>query len=55
LINALPLAQKKIADIKIVIAGAGAAGIAITKLLSSYGANNIVLLDSQGATCSVRQ
>jgi len=49
LINSLKIVDKKIKDIKIVINGAGAAGIAITKLLILYGARNIVLLDSQGA------
>ncbi len=49
LINALKLANKKIEDIKIVMSGAGAAGIAITNLLINYGLKNIILLDSKGA------
>jgi len=49
LINSLKIVNKKIKDIKIIINGAGAAGIAITKLLIKYGARDIVLLDSQGA------
>lgn len=48
LINALKVVKKDIAKIKIVISGAGAAGIAITKLLIKYGAKNIILVDSQG-------
>jgi malate dehydrogenase (oxaloacetate-decarboxylating) len=48
LINALKLAAKNITKIQIVIAGAGAAGIAIAKLLQAYGANNIIMTDSKG-------
>ncbi|MEO0168975.1 MAG: malic enzyme-like NAD(P)-binding protein, partial [candidate division WOR-3 bacterium] len=50
LINALYLQNKDISDVKIVILGAGAAGIAIAKLLVKYGAKkeNIRLLDSKG-------
>jgi len=49
LINSLKVVNKKIKDVKIIINGAGAAGIAITKLLTLYGARNMILLDSQGA------
>ena len=49
LINALKLAKKDFATIKIVISGAGAAGTAIAKLLYEYGAKNIVMTDSQWA------
>jgi malate dehydrogenase (oxaloacetate-decarboxylating) len=48
LINALKVVKKNIKKVKIVISGAGAAGIAITKLLIKYGAKNIILVDSQG-------
>ncbi len=48
LINALKLAKKDIKDIRIVINGAGAAGVAIAKLLLSYGAKNIICCDSKG-------
>lgn len=48
LINALKVVKKDIKKIKIVISGAGAAGIAITKLLLKYGAKNITLVDSTG-------
>lgn len=48
LINALKVAKKDIAKVKIVISGAGAAGVAITKLLLNYGAKNIIVLDSAG-------
>jgi len=49
LINSLKVVNKKIKDVKIIINGAGAAGTAIVKLLTLYGARNIILLDSQGA------
>ncbi len=48
LINALKVVKKKKNEIKIVISGAGAAGIAIAKLLMKYGIKNIILADSQG-------
>lgn len=49
LINALKIVGKKFADIKIVVNGAGAAGMAITYLLQRMGAGNIMLCDSTGA------
>ena len=49
LINALKLVGKKFADIKIVVNGAGAAGMAITYLIQKMGAENIMLCDSTGA------
>ncbi len=49
LINALKLAQKDFATIKVVMSGAGAAGTAIAKLLYTYGTKNIVMTDSQWA------
>ncbi len=48
LINALKLVNKNKEDVKIVLSGAGAAGIAIAKLLLAYGMQNIVLCDSKG-------
>lgn len=48
LINALKVTGKKVSDVKIVISGAGAAGVAITKLLLKYGFRNISLQDSKG-------
>lgn len=48
LLNALVLEDKKLSDIKIVIAGAGAAGNAVAKLLLFAGAKNIVMDDSDG-------
>lgn len=48
LINALKITGKDKAACKIVISGAGAAGIAICKLLLSYGFKNIILCNSKG-------
>ena len=50
LINALHLSGKKIQDVKIVLNGAGAAGIACVELLKSMGAkhNNCVVCDTKG-------
>ena len=48
LINALKLVNKKIGDIRIVINGAGAAGMAISKLLTKAGARDIIICDKTG-------
>ncbi|MCM8818282.1 MAG: NADP-dependent malic enzyme [Candidatus Omnitrophica bacterium] len=48
LINSLKLSNKNIQNIKIVINGAGAAGIAITKILYKAGARKILLCDREG-------
>jgi malate dehydrogenase (oxaloacetate-decarboxylating) len=48
IINALRVVGKSIGDAKFVFSGAGAGGIASTKLLMDYGAKNIILVDSQG-------
>ncbi|WP_282171517.1 NAD(P)-dependent malic enzyme [Cytobacillus firmus] len=55
LINALKLAGKKMDEIKIVINGAGAAGIAIIKLLLNMGAKEIIMCDTKGAIYEGRQ
>lgn len=49
LINALRLVNKKIEDVSVVVNGAGAAAIAITKLLISCGLSDVVLCDRTGA------
>ena len=49
LVNALKLIGKKITEIKVVASGAGAAGIAIIKLLYSYGVRDIIMCDTKGA------
>ncbi|MFP7734426.1 NADP-dependent malic enzyme [Priestia aryabhattai] len=48
LLNALKLTGRKISQIKVVANGAGAAGIAIIKLLYSYGVRDIIMCDSKG-------
>ena len=48
LINALKLVNKSMATVKIVINGAGAAGVAIARLLQKAGATSICLCDSKG-------
>ncbi len=49
MINALKLTGKDMADIKVVTSGAGAAGIAIIKLLVSLGLKNVIMCDRKGA------
>ena len=49
LTNALKVVGKKLEEVKIVVNGAGAAAISITKLLLSAGAKNITLCDRKGA------
>lgn len=48
LINALEISGKKIENMKIVVSGAGAAGIACAKMYKLLGAKNIVMIDSKG-------
>lgn len=50
LINALKLTNRKFEDIRVVVSGVGAAGVAVTKLLVTYGVNpeHILLADSKG-------
>ena len=50
LLNALEIAEKNIAEVKIVVSGAGAAAISCTRLYKAFGAKaeNIVMLDSRG-------
>lgn len=55
LMNALKLVNKTLDQIKIVINGAGAAGIAIARLLKTAGATTIYLCDSKGIISSDRQ
>ncbi|MBC8453408.1 MAG: NAD-dependent malic enzyme, partial [Chloroflexi bacterium] len=49
LINALKIVEKSPADLKIVVAGVGAAGTACTKILQRYGVKNIIGYDRTGA------
>lgn len=49
LINALKVVGKEVGAVRIVMSGAGAAGMAIAKLLLKYGFKDLILLDSKGA------
>ena len=49
LINALKLTGKKLEDVRVVTSGAGAAGIAIIKLLVSLGLKEVIMCDRTGA------
>jgi len=51
LLNSLKLVGKNIGEIKLVINGAGAAGIAIAKFLLKLGVKNIVMCDKKGIIC----
>lgn len=55
LINALKEVNKSFSDIKIVANGAGAAGIAIIRLLYSFGIRDLILCDSRGAIYEGRE
>ncbi|WP_265037978.1 malic enzyme-like NAD(P)-binding protein [Wolbachia endosymbiont (group A) of Hylaeus communis] len=46
--NALDIVGKKLEDVKIIMNGAGAAGVACLEIIKSMGAKNIVLCDKQG-------
>ncbi|OPY44664.1 MAG: bifunctional malic enzyme oxidoreductase/phosphotransacetylase [Methanosaeta sp. PtaU1.Bin016] len=48
LINALKVVGKEFSDIRVAVSGAGAAGIAVTKFLLSFGVRDAVLCDSRG-------
>ena len=49
MMNALKIVGKKMEDVKIVTSGAGAAGIAIIRLLMAMGLKNVIMTDRQGA------
>jgi malate dehydrogenase (oxaloacetate-decarboxylating) len=49
LLNALRIVKKNLKDLKIVLSGIGAAGVACTKLLMAMGAKHIVGVDTSGA------
>jgi len=48
LINALKVSNKEKEEVKVVISGTGAAGVAVAKLMLKYGFKNIIMTDSQG-------
>lgn len=49
MINALKIVSKRASDVRVIVNGAGAAGIAVTKLLMALGVKDVVLCDSKGA------
>jgi len=53
--NALRVQDKKLNDLKIVIFGAGAAGVAVTRILLAAGAGDVIVLDSRGIVHSGRE
>lgn len=55
LINALKFTKKDKSDIKVVINGAGAAGIAIAHLIMNYGVENVIMCDSKGCIYKGRE
>ncbi len=55
LINALKIVDKKMEDIKVVVNGAGAGGITVSKLILNAGVQNIILCDSKGAIYKGRE
>jgi len=48
IINGLKVVGKEVADCKVVVNGAGSAGVAITKLLLTYGFKNVIMCDKVG-------
>lgn len=54
LINAVKVTGRKLQDCQIVISGAGAAGVAVAKLINDYSKANITTVDSQGIISSDR-
>jgi len=55
LINACKVAARDIVSAKIVFSGAGAAGVAVAKLLRAYGAKDVTLCDSKGVIGPMRE
>ena len=55
MLNALKVTKRKLEDIKVVTLGAGAAGIAIIKLLISMGLKDVVMCDRKGAIYKGRE
>jgi len=55
LLNAVKIVRKRLEDLKIVVNGVGAAGVAITDILLSSGVKKIVGCDREGILCSSRR
>ncbi|AOQ22807.1 NAD-dependent malic enzyme [Moorella thermoacetica] len=54
IINACKITKRELSDLKVVINGAGAAGVACGKLLVDVGVSDVILCDSKGIICSKR-
>ena len=54
LINSLKVVGKNVGEIKVIVSGAGAAGIACTKMIMHLGVKNLIVCDSKGAIHSKR-
>ncbi len=52
LINALKLAKKNISKVKVIINGAGAAGLSIANFLLEFGVKDMLVCDRQGIICN---
>ena len=55
MINALRLTGRKLSDLKVVTSGAGAAGVAIIKLLIALGLKDVIMCDAKGAIYDGRE
>ncbi|MGM0931772.1 MAG: NAD(P)-dependent malic enzyme [Actinomycetota bacterium] len=55
LTNALKVTGKQLADVKIVILGAGSAGVAVAEILLASGAHDLIMIDSKGALHTQRK
>lgn len=55
MINAMKLTGRELEEQEVVVSGAGAAGVAVTKLLMSMGLRNVILCDSKGAIYEGRE
>ena len=55
MINAMKLTGRNLKDQEVVVSGAGAAGVAVTKLLMSMGLESVILCDSKGAIYEGRE
>ena len=55
LINALRLVEKRAADVRVVMVGAGAAGIAVADMLAAHGVKDLIVCDRKGAIYAGRE
>ena len=54
LFNALKIVGKDVADLRVLIVGLGAAGVAVTKMMLASGVTNVIGCDRKGALCTQR-